>query len=74
MVVSNTPGRLDENFVIVKEPTYCDTSDDVDHIISYGHLTSSLSKPERICYFEITPISATLCRTDISPDIGAKSI
>ena len=56
MVALSTKVRLDENFVIDK-PTYSDTDDNVDHIISYGYLTSS-AKPKRICYFDI---STTLC-------------
>ena len=33
-----------------------------DHIISYGHLTSSSAKSkEYVCYFDITLISARLC-------------
>ena len=60
MVALSTHVRLDEN-VIIDKPTYGDTDDDVYHIISYGHLTSSSAKPKRICYFGITLISATLC-------------
>ena len=56
MVVSNTSVRLDENFVI-DNSRYGDTSDDIDHIISHGHLTSTLAKPKRIYYFDITLIS-----------------
>ena len=60
MVALSTQFRLDEN-VVIDKPTYGDTDDDVDHIISYGHLTSSSAKPKIICYFDITLISATLC-------------
>ena len=59
-VALSTRVRLDEN-VVIDKPTYGDTDDDVDHIISYGHLTSSSAKPKRICYFDITLISPTLC-------------
>ena len=60
MVALSTHVRLDEN-VVIDKPTYGDTDDNVDHIISYGHLTSSSTKPKRICYFDIALISATLC-------------
>ena len=59
MVALSTSVRLHENCTIDK-PTFGDIDDDVDHIISYGHLTSS-AKPKIICYFDITLTSATLC-------------
>ena len=43
MVALSTHFRLDEN-VVIDKPTYGDTHDDVDHIISYGHLTSLSAK------------------------------
>ena len=60
MIALSTYVRLDEN-VVIDKPTYGDTDNSVDHIISYGHLTSLSAKPKRICYFDITLISATLC-------------
>ena len=60
MVALSTHVRLDEN-VVIDKPTYGDTDDDVEHIKSYGHLTSSSAKPKIICFFYVTFISATLC-------------
>ena len=60
MVALSTHVRLDEN-VVIDKPTYGDTDDDVEHIKSYGHLTSSSAKPKIICYFDITLISVTQC-------------
>ena len=60
MVALSTHVRLDEN-VVIDKPTYGDTDVDVEHIKSYGHLTSSSAKPKILCYFDLTLISATLC-------------
>ena len=57
-----------------RQPTHGDPNDAVDHIISDRHLTSSSAMPRLLCHFDMALSSATLCRSDIMPEIEAISM